>query len=142
MKIVGLEAMNIESAQFAKSLVPYGDRATIVALSGDLGVGKTSYVQGVARALGVRDKVTSPTFVLEKIYNLENQKFSRLVHIDAYRLNGIEELHAIGWDDIVTDPNNLILIEWPEKVANAIPKSAIRISLEGSGESREITYKN
>jgi tRNA threonylcarbamoyladenosine biosynthesis protein TsaE len=120
--------------------MPEEGHATLVALSGDLGAGKTTFVQGVARALGVVDIVTSPTFVLEKIYQLVGQKFARLIHIDAYRLNGSEELHAIGWDEIIADPKNLVLVEWPEKVADAIPEYAIRIMIEGSGESREVTY--
>ena len=133
--------MQAESARFVSSLIPHTIGATIVALSGDLGAGKTTFVQGIARALGVTETVTSPTFVLEKIYPLVDQSFARLIHIDAYRLNSADELHALGWDDIIADRENLVLVEWPEKVADAIPEYAIRIMIEGSGESREITYE-
>ena len=102
--------------------------ATLLTLSGELGAGKTTFTQAIARTLGVRESVTSPTFVILKVYALENQPFERLVHIDAYRLEGGRELLALGFDDLLADPNNLILIEWPEKVADALPKKRIGIS--------------
>ena len=108
----------------------------MVALSGDLGAGKTTFAQGVAQALGVQETVTSPTFVIEKIYKLENAKWQRLIHIDAYRLKGAHELEVLGWKELVADTGNLILIEWPERVAEAIPEGATRISFEINGEER------
>ncbi len=140
MKISGLEEMAAEAARFVTTLHSFSDRATILALSGDLGAGKTSFAQGIAKALGVTESVTSPTFVLEKIYKLENQKFERLIHIDAYRLQDAHELGALGWDEITKEPQNLILIEWPENVAASIPATAARISLAGTDASRELIY--
>jgi tRNA threonylcarbamoyl adenosine modification protein YjeE len=140
MEIHGIEAMDAESVRLAGTLVPRTGSATILALSGDLGAGKTTFAQGIARSLGVAEQVTSPTFVIEKIYQLENQKFSRLIHIDAYRLNDAHELEVLGWKEITADPANLIVIEWPEKVAGLIPEDAIRLSFRGSGDSREISY--
>jgi tRNA threonylcarbamoyladenosine biosynthesis protein TsaE len=91
--------------------------ATIVALSGELGAGKTAFVKGVAKALNLEEVVTSPTFVIEKVYYLENmQPFTHLVHLDCYRLEGGKEMHAVGWNETATDPGNLIFLEWPEKV--------------------------
>lgn len=139
MKVTGLDAMKAEAARFAHSLVPR-PQALIVALSGEFGAGKTTFVQGMAEALGVKEKVTSPTFVIEKAYELEHQAFSRLIHIDAYRLKGSHELEVLGWKEIVRDPGNLILIEWPERVAACIPPDALRLSFSGSGDSREIHY--
>jgi tRNA threonylcarbamoyladenosine biosynthesis protein TsaE len=140
MEILGAKAMDTEAMRLVGTLVPRADGATILALSGDLGAGKTTFAQGIARALGVSEQVTSPTFVIEKIYVLENQAFARLIHIDAYRLNDPHELEVLGWKEIVAEPANLILIEWPEKVAGMIPVSAMRISFEGSGDSRKIIY--
>ena len=117
-------------------LQPKADTATVVALSGELGAGKTTFTQKIAKALGVEEAVTSPTFVLEKIYKLEGQKFTHLIHIDAYRLNGAHELEVLGWKELLADSGNLILLEWPEKVVGAIPKDAIRISFEINGEER------
>ncbi len=90
--------------------------AAVLALYGDLGAGKTAFTKGVARALGVQGDVTSPTFVIEKIYALAHPTFARLIHIDAYRLANADELRALGWDDIVRDPGNLIVVEWADRV--------------------------
>lgn len=126
----------MEPETFAVGLEPKRDLATVVTLSGVLGAGKTTFTQGVARALGVEEVVTSPTFVLEKIYKLENRKFSHLVHIDAYRLSGVHELEVLGWKELLADRGNLVLLEWPEMVEGAIPKDAIRITFEIQGERR------
>jgi tRNA threonylcarbamoyladenosine biosynthesis protein TsaE len=110
--------------------------STIVALQGNLGAGKTVFVKGVAKALGVTDEVTSPTFVIEKIYHLpEGGQWKRLVHIDAYRMEGEEELKTIGWQDIATDPGNLIMIEWPEQVGLGIPERAVWLEFETVDEN-------
>ncbi len=124
---------------FVESLSPYSDRAVVVGLYGNLGAGKTTFTQSVAKTLGVSDTVTSPTFVIEKIYELTNQEFTHLIHIDAYRLEGGDELVKLGWNEITADPNNLILIEWPERVENIMPEH-IKISLRGLDDpnSREI----
>jgi tRNA threonylcarbamoyladenosine biosynthesis protein TsaE len=99
--------------------------ATIIALQGNLGAGKTVFTKGAAAHLGVAEEVTSPTFVIEKIYPLpEDAHWKRLVHVDAYRLEGEEELRAIDWANIATDPGNLIVVEWPEQVGLGIPERA------------------
>ena len=140
MKTLDLEGLQKEARELARTLRCSSDGALVVALSGELGAGKTTFVQSIAQELGVDEVVTSPTFVLEKVYQLNEQIFKRLVHIDAYRLNGVHELAAIGWDEIVKDPSNLILVEWPEKIVEAIPGDAIRISFAGGGENRTISY--
>lgn len=114
------------------------DAATIITLSGELGAGKTTFVQGIARALGVEENVTSPTFVIEKVYELTGQKWKHLIHIDAYRLKSAHELEVLGWHEIAQEPGNLIVIEWPERVAALIPADAIRITFTGSGDIRNI----
>ncbi len=107
---------------FIKNISPKSDTAFVVGLSGNLGAGKTAFTKCIAKSLGVEETVTSPTFVIEKIYELENQKFSHLIHIDAYRLESGEELLNLGWQRIISDPKNLILIEWPEKVSSVMPE--------------------
>lgn len=115
------------------------EKAVVCGLYGNLGAGKTSFTQAVAKELGVSENITSPTFVIEKIYELENKKFTHLIHIDAYRLESSQELLSLGWEKIIDDKNNLILIEWPEKVADIMPEH-IKISLKvlDNPESREI----
>ena len=105
--------------------------ATVVGLVGELGSGKTSFVQGVAKAFGIKDHVTSPTFVLEKIYKLSRRfSYEHLVHIDCYRLDGPEEMSALGWDEIKSDSRNIVFIEWPERVLGAMPEEMIKIYFE------------
>ena len=107
-------------------------------LSGDLGSGKTSFAQGVANALGVSEHVTSPTFILERIYKLSQPlpftishlPFVHLVHIDAYRLDNASELKHLGFEELVQDPGNLILIEWPERVQEALPPDIQTLKFE------------
>lgn len=117
--------------------------STIVALQGNLGAGKTVFVKGTARALGVTEEVTSPTFVIEKIYKLrEGAPWKQLIHIDAYRLEGEEELRTIGWADIATDPNNLIVVEWPEQVGLGMPERAVWLEFETVDETTRTIRSN
>lgn len=111
--------------------------AMVIALSGDLGAGKTTFTQEVAKVLGVEEHVVSPTFVIQKIYALKEQKFDRLIHIDAYRLESARELEHLGWHDLCADPGNLILIEWPERVTELIPADAVRIALSHGEHEHE-----
>lgn len=104
----------------AAKLEPKLVRATVLGLSGDLGSGKTTFVQFLARSLGVAEKITSPTFVIEKIYKLAGQKFAKLVHIDAYRLESGQELTHLGLAEILADRNNLVVIEWAERVEEVL----------------------
>src|SRR3989338_9126767 len=136
-----LAELEAEAARFARELVPRNTGATLVTLSGELGAGKTAFVKAVARALGVEEVVTSPTFVLEKVYLLSDQTFKRLIHIDAYRLERGVDLAPLGCDELMKDPGNLILLEWPETVANALPTPTARLSfVVNSDDSRTITY--
>ena len=133
------EALHEFAGRTVKGLQPAVRSATVITLSGELGAGKTTFVQEVARALGVSETVSSPTFVIEKIYELTDQKFSHLIHIDAYRLKDAEELKHLGWEEIAADAGNLICIEWPERVSELIPEGAIRVRFEIEGEGRIIT---
>lgn len=139
--LYGIEQMYAEAARFVETLHPRPERATIVALSGELGSGKTTFTQGVAKALGIADTITSPTFVIEKIYELapsSGKGFTRMIHIDTYRIRGEKELQAIGWYEITKAPENLILLEWPEQIGGALPADSLRITFKGSGDSREV----
>jgi len=105
-------------------------KSVVVGFYGDLGAGKTSFVQGIAQALGINIPVASPTFVLEKIYTLDQtiqNRFSCLVHIDAYRMDSPDEAAHIDFDEIIVDPQNLVCVEWPERIASKMPAEHIRI---------------
>lgn len=129
---------------FLVDLRPSSDKATVVGLSGDLGSGKTTFSQSLAKQLGVVETVTSPTFVIQKIYLLgdENKNgFKKLIHIDCYRLNNGAEMAKIGWAEIGADPENLIVVEWPEKIADILPADMIKVDFAFVDETtREITF--
>ena len=140
VRIQTLAELEQEAVHLVGSLTPL-EKATLVTLSGELGAGKTAFVKAAAHALGVEEVVTSPTFVLEKIYLLpEGKRFKRLIHIDAYRLEKGNELSALGFDELMQDATNLVFLEWPEKVAESLPAPAARISLIVQDDSRILSY--
>ncbi len=144
--IRSLTELEVEARRFVGSLSPQPRGATLVTLSGELGAGKTSFTKAVAKAFGVEETVTSPTFVLEKIYSLpvfegHLVSFKRLVHIDAYRLESGRELIPLGFDELMEDADNLILLEWPEKVADLLPEPTGCISMKALPDgSHSISY--
>lgn len=109
--------------------------ALVVGLSGELGAGKTAFVRAVARHLRLKNKITSPTFVLVKKHALKHKKYNFLFHLDAYRLKNIKELRHLRWDEIINNQEHLVFIEWPENITKALPARAkvIRISHAQSG---------
>ena len=130
MKIISKslgETEKIAREFLAKKIVKSENSATVVGLYGDLGSGKTAFTQATAKCLGVKETVTSPTFVIEKIYKLDHQDFDHLIHIDAYRLKGGDELLHLGWEEIAKNPKNIIFIEWPERVSEILPKDIKKV---------------
>jgi tRNA threonylcarbamoyladenosine biosynthesis protein TsaE len=113
------------------------DEALVVGLSGHLGAGKTAFTKAVSKEMGIQEEITSPTFVIMKLYETKHPNWKRLVHIDAYRLERVEELEALGWENLVQDKNNLILMEWPENVGL---KAAENIKFENLGDRVSIQY--
>jgi tRNA threonylcarbamoyladenosine biosynthesis protein TsaE len=113
-----------------------GNRASLIALQGELGAGKTTFVQALAKELGVKDTVQSPTYVLMKKYAISHPRFKTLIHIDAYRLNNAQEFAALRPEQFLNEPATLVCIEWPERVEGALPKPdlVIKFSSEGAGE--------
>jgi tRNA threonylcarbamoyladenosine biosynthesis protein TsaE len=115
--------------------------AAVLALSGELGSGKTTFTQALARELGVTEDITSPTFVIEKRYATKDPQFSLLVHIDAYRINETRELSVLGFSETLRYPHSLIVIEWPERVEELVPKEALRLHFSHDSETnRRISY--
>lgn len=136
-----LEALHAEAEAFARELEPSETRATLVTLSGDLGAGKTSFTQAIARTLGVTETVTSPTFVLAKSYLLPvTGAFRTLLHIDAYRLSEGKDLTPLRFDEFMRDPGTLVMLEWPEMVEDGLPAADVAITLRVEGEGRHISY--
>ena len=113
--------------------------AVVVALSGDLGAGKTTLVQFLAKSLGVTDVVTSPTFTIMKGYETKDTAFNRLVHMDAYRIESLDELRPLHVAEIFSADKTLFCIEWAEKIAAALPADIVTLDIKTSGEVRQIT---
>lgn len=147
------------------------DHARVIALSGNLGAGKTTFTQGFAQALGIKMPVTSPTFVLMKIYALplsprfageagrrssrfdksktrrvseasEKKKFLKhLVHIDAYRIENTAELEHLGFRELLNDKDAVILIEWADRIKKLLPQDTTWITFEHGKKMKERIIK-
>ena len=139
-KTLNNEAETLDFAKYyAKSLKP-GD---IVALYGNLGAGKTVFAKGLAFILDKKIKVRSPSFLIMKVYELNNKKIKRLCHIDAYRLKTASELEAVGASDFLGAKDTVCVIEWPKNVQNILKKykNVKKIKIEIMEEDkRRITY--
>jgi tRNA threonylcarbamoyladenosine biosynthesis protein TsaE len=114
--------------EFVSDLKQQENGATVVCLFGDLGSGKTTFVKQVAIEFGIEEIVTSPTFVIEKIYKVDRLGFKKFIHIDAYRLEEGGELLALGWKEMIANKENIIFIEWPKFVASALPEKRHNIT--------------
>ncbi len=112
--------------------------ATIVALRGDLGAGKTTFTQVLARELGISEIIQSPTYVLMKKYQTANSKFQTLIHIDAYRLEKPEEFAALKPEQFLSDPKTLVVVEWPERIDSALPKADLTINFSSDLPAGEV----
>ena len=114
---------------FAKELKP-GD---IIGLNGDLGSGKTAFIKGIAMGLGLRDpdEVKSPTFALMHIYST----LIVIYHFDLYRLESEKEIQDMGFEEYISNPSVISCIEWADRAKNLLPRKAIRISCEVTGEN-------
>lgn len=126
-----------------KKYVDIKNCALVIGFSGDLGSGKTAFTQLISKILNIKESVTSPTFVIQKNYkiNLTNFPFKKLIHIDAYRLESGSELLTLGFADLLSDPSNLIIIEWPKRVMDILPKDTKIIKFSHINEtSRSIDF--
>ncbi len=124
--------------KIAQGIIEQGpaDRAFVLALQGDLGSGKTTFLQGFAEGLGVKDKITSPTFVLMKKFMVYGLKFKAFYHIDCYRLQKPEEILELGWPEIIANPQNIVAIEWPEKIKKFLPQRTARLGFKFISKSQ------
>ena len=113
-----------DTAKIATHLSKKLKGGEIIALEGDLGAGKTTFTQDLARALGVKEHLTSPTFVLMKIYGIGNKKYGirNLVHVDCYRLDEPQELFYLGIEEYLNRQDVIVVIEWADKIRNYLIK--------------------
>ena len=136
-----------ETWEVAKDLSRYLRRGDVVRLEGDLGAGKTTFVQGLAAALGASGRVASPTFCIVREHPIKTGKTletvkrppdapSILVHMDLYRLRSEEDVEAIGWDDYLAR-GAVMVVEWPDRAGSLIPNDAFRVTFSIPRESEE-----
>ena len=119
-----------ETWAIAKALVDELPQRVVLALHGDLGAGKTCFVQGIALALGINQPVTSPTFTIVNEYHGDRY----LCHIDLYRLSGADEVLALGFDEYL-EAEGIVAVEWPERAEEIFPDDIINISIKSMGRS-------
>lgn len=137
-----LEELHAFAGEVLASCTPKST-ASILSLSGDLGAGKTAFAKELASLLGIPHDITSPTFVIMKSYPIPTYSFFKtLVHIDAYRIEDIDEMRVLGLAEILSEPTNLVCIEWPEKIQALIPEDAFTITISLTGTTRTIIYGN
>ena len=119
-----------ETEAFGERLAAALSPGAVVAYRGGLGMGKTAFTRGLARGLGCRGRVTSPTFTIVNEYEGPTPLF----HFDMYRLNGSEDLFDIGWEDYLSR-GGVCAVEWSEQVEDALPPESIRVSFQRRPEA-------
>ncbi len=132
-----------ETQEIARRILSNLKKGGVIALYGELGSGKTTFAQGIARALGITQRVVSPTFLIRKQYSIPTKNnIRKLYHLDLYRLQSAKEVDAIGIREIMNEQDALVLIEWPEKIIESLPTSTIHIIFEYIDETtRKITIR-
>lgn len=123
-----------DTENFGAEIARQCPRGSVILLDGDLGAGKTVFSRGFARALGIDEPVSSPTYTIVQEYELPER--GRLYHLDLYRISGVEAALAFGVDEFLSDKSSYALVEWPERIAGILPEDAIRITLKHTGEGR------
>ena len=140
-----------ESRKFARDLAKEilterrtENDALVLALTGELGSGKTIFAQAFAEALDVKEKIKSPTFIIFRKSKIADKKwrekgFENFYHFDVYRINNEKEILNLGWEEIISNPKNIVLVEWADKIEKILPKNSIKINFRHlKGDKREM----
>ncbi len=116
-----------QTKEIGKSLIKKYPNKKIFSLSGNLGSGKTILTKGLAESLNIKRNITSPTFIILNNYKIKNNKFTNLIHIDAYRLKNKKDLENIGFFDLIKQNDSIMVIEWGNKIKKYLPKQTLNI---------------
>lgn len=148
-----MEKMEVTSEQQLKTIAAHvlalaknapHERAYVVAFEGELGAGKTTLIKYIADMLGVQEVVTSPTFVIMKQYDCDEASnptaFKKLVHIDAYRIEALDEMRVLHFNEVLAEKDSVVCIEWANKIKDLLPASTVWMHIRSNeDESRTIT---
>jgi len=113
--------------------------AAVLALHGDLGAGKTTFVGGFFKGLGLKKRAPSPTFVIMRRHKLRGGGFKDVFHVDAYRLKGAKALLVLGFDEVLDDPRNVVLVEWADRAKGILPEDALKLHFHHGKKENERT---
>lgn len=143
-KILNFEEETKEIAEeIAEKIKNKEIKTNVLALTGDLGSGKTCFTQFFAKKLNIKRNILSPTFLIMRKYDLDLDDYNFLYHVDAYRIKKEEELDVIGFKNIINDKKNILVIEWAENIKNIIPQNALWINFEhGQNNNQRIININ
>ncbi len=143
MEQLFVSSSNKETQEIASRLAAGLDKGATICLYGNLAAGKTTFTQGLASFFGI-PRLVSPTFMIMRQYSINSHPtIKTLYHLDLYRLNSVEEIKAFDVEEIWSDPGNLLVIEWPEKFVDILPKQRIDVFLKAITEDeREIKIIN
>lgn len=111
--------------------------AVVIGLIGDLGAGKTTFVKSFTRSLGVKRRITSPTFLILRRFGVKRGIYRNVFHIDAYRVGGKERLPDINFAEIIKNKSNIVLVEWADRVKRVLPKDTIWVQFKYGKERNE-----
>ncbi len=129
-----------ETQRIAKNFVKKIMGGDIVTLYGDLGSGKTTFVQGLARGSGIKKRIISPSFIIIRSYKISSKYqvlgIKYFYHIDLYRIEAKKDLKGLGIEDIINNPQNIVAIEWAEKMQNLLPKKRWDVKFDDLGWNR------
>lgn len=137
------QKLGVDLAKSILKLDKKPQKAIIITLSGELGGGKTTFLQGFAKGLKINEKILSPTFVIQKRFKVKNKNLKNFYHIDCYRLNNQKDILELGFADMTNDSENIIALEWPEKIKGFLRgKEVIKIRFKYlDQDTREIIFK-
>jgi tRNA threonylcarbamoyladenosine biosynthesis protein TsaE len=139
LKIISTSAN--ETKMLAETFAKKLKGGEVLALSGNLGSGKTTFVKGLARGLGIKQKIQSPTFAIRNEFKLKKTKPKIFYHLDLYRLKSVKDLAELGIAEWLCGPTAITAIEWPEKAKRLLPKRTVYIRFSHTKKPNERTIK-
>ena len=137
--------------KFAKEILSKKSKkkSFVIGLEGELGGGKTTFIQGFAKGLGIKEKILSTTFIIYKKFKIQNpnaksnpkSKIQNFYHFDCYRIRKPKEILDLGFKEIISNPKNIVVVEWADKIKKIMPKNTLWIKFEFVDEkTRKITF--